>query len=176
MTAQLGVGQEPKGHAMQERESDFQQANSPVGPEDLDESWWSAVLTDEPLMEGQTEQDFSPVEEDILFEKHEQSKPLEDWDKVNLLYKNDEITTLKAVGFNRGGILVEGVEIHGFVPASHLIDLPVDIAKDEREAYFCSYLEREISLKVIECDPEKERINKWSSRDWMRKISLRSLP
>jgi len=68
MTAQLGVGQEPKGHAMQERESDFQQANSPVGPEDLDESWWSAVLADEPLLEGQLGQDFVPVEEEILNE------------------------------------------------------------------------------------------------------------
>jgi small subunit ribosomal protein S1 len=49
-------------------------------------------------------------------------------------------------------------DIHGFVPSSHLIDVPADIAEEDREHYFTNYIDRTISLKVIECEPEKERV------------------
>jgi len=80
------------------------------------------------------------------------------WDKVNWLYTNDEIITLKVIGFNRGGVLVEGEHIYGFVPASHLVQLCINATKHERERIFCNYLDQDVALKVIEFDPNKNRI------------------
>ena len=45
-----------------------------------------------------------------------------DWDKVRAIYDKDEIVRLEVNGFNRGGLLVEGEGIHGFVPVSHLTE------------------------------------------------------
>lgn len=158
MTAQLGVGKDRKGHVVSDHGEHLQEGEILVGPEDLDENWWAAVLADEPLVEEQTHQETPPVGEVSFLVEKDQSSSLVNWDKVNLLFKNDEIINLRVVSFNRGGILVEGVDVHGFVPASHLVDLPVNIREEDREQYFNSYLDRDILLKVIECDAEKERI------------------
>lgn len=158
MTAQFGVGKVRKGHLVPDQEEHVQQEHNLEGPEDLDENWWASVLDDEPQVEDLQVIPDHPVDEAPMHSELKQSPSLVDWEKVKTLYANDEIVTLLAVSFNRGGILVEGVDIHGFVPASHLIDLPVNIADDQREQYFSAYVDRDINLKVIECDPEKERI------------------
>ncbi len=158
MTAQLGVGKDHNNQQIKERDVDLQEENSPVGPEELDENWWASVLADEPLLDHQGTYDEPPFEDLSIRLDDEQPASMIKWDRVESLFKRDEVITLKVVGFNRGGILVEGIDVQGFVPASHLIDLPVNLSEEEREPYLTSYLDREISLKVIECDPEKERI------------------
>ncbi len=65
---------------------------------------------------------------------------------------------MNVVSHNYGGILVASEDCHGFVPISHLIDMLSELAEDDREQYLSSYLDRKVSLKVIECDPVKERI------------------
>lgn len=133
-------------------EDNRQQMSEPLEP---DEGWWAAVLADEPYIE-ETEFDDS-----VLVQKPpclDQTSSNVDWDKIQMLFNNDEIIHLNVVGYNRGGILVAEEDLHGFVPASHLIDVPANVSDDEREQYFTSYLDRKIALKVIECDPEKDRI------------------
>jgi small subunit ribosomal protein S1 len=77
---------------------------------------------------------------------------------VKDLYQQDQIVDLKVTGCNRGGLLVEGRELYGFVPFSHLIEMagPVDLA--EREKHLEAYVGRTLRLKVIECVPEDGRI------------------
>lgn len=127
-------------------------------PEVPDEGWWSAVLADEEQFG-----DFGDAEDEDDGDTQQPSKITAsqsevDWDKVSAIYSGDEIIDLKVIGLNRGGLLVADDEIHGFVPASHLIDVPANIAEEDREFYLSNYLERTIALKVIECDPEKERV------------------
>ena len=86
-------------------------------PENLDEGWWSAVLSDE---ESITE----PSRERVSNSAPQPAVTIVDWDQVQGLYERDEIITLKVQGFNRGGLLVQGEGIKGFVPVSHLIDMP----------------------------------------------------
>ena len=132
--------------------------NFGTGPIEPDESWWSAVLADEPFIIDQEEY----VEPEIGFHslpsQADQVNTNIDWGKVNKIFTKDEIIKLNVIGFNRGGVLVADGDVHGFVPASHLIDLPADLCDEEREHYLTSYLERKISLKVIECERKKERI------------------
>ncbi len=42
------------------------------------------------------------------------------WVQVKDLYQRDQIVDLKVSGCNRGGLLVEGENLYGFVPFSHL--------------------------------------------------------
>ncbi len=142
----------------EEREMNVQDNNGDLGlpPVEPDEGWWAAVLADEPMIENETE----IIDTIILPKKEKEDNPSSsvNWIKIKKVFSGDEIVNLNVVGFNRGGVLVAGEDIHGFVPASHLIDIPPDVIEDEREHYFTSYLDRNISLKIIECEPEKERI------------------
>lgn len=139
---------------------DIHKEGSPgeVEPLEPDEGWWAAVLADEQKIEGNEVfvQPLSDEKEPIvdLIKK----KPSVNWFRVRQIYANDEILQLKVVNYNRGGLLVSGDNIHGFVPASHLIDLPANHLEEDREQYLISYLGRTISLKVIECEQQKERI------------------
>jgi small subunit ribosomal protein S1 len=125
-----------------------------------DEAWWKAILADEPLMiedsRSERPEDIPNffIDEEICEEKGSGIN----WSKIKHTFAIDEIISMRVTGYNRGGLLLEKDDIAGFVPASHLIDLPPNITTAEREDYFVSYLDKEISVKVIECDPQKERV------------------
>jgi len=156
--ARLGKNWEDEGIRGQS-----QKADGLSGPLEPDEGWWAAVLADEPYVE-ELGDPVNPVElpyttgldEERI--ENPQQDPLVDWDKIERIFDRDEIVSLTVVGHNRGGILVSGEDMHGFVPASHLVDLPSELSDDSREIYLSDYLNREVELKVIECEKNKERV------------------
>jgi small subunit ribosomal protein S1 len=85
-------------------------------------------------------------------------KPSVNWDRARQIYEQDETVSLKVVDFNRGGLLVEGSDLHGFVPISHLVDIPSEQAEEERDQLLSKYIAGCLSLKVIECDPARGRV------------------
>ncbi len=115
-----------------------------------DEGWWASVLAEEESRAS------IPVVKNQKAE--EPGKPSSDWGKAALLYHQDEIVTLTVTGHNRGGVLVEGEGLNGFVPCSHLVELPYQSDDDCREDYLCAYLGRILRLKIIECIPEESRL------------------
>jgi len=124
----------------------------------VDDNWWDSVLADEqkftsphprPVLQVSVE----PEKSDIAVEV--QTEPV-DWDSVKQFYKNDRIIEMKVTGHNRGGLLVEGDGLAGFVPLSHLIDMAGK--EDDRDHSLEEYMGRELKVKVIECVPEDERI------------------
>jgi small subunit ribosomal protein S1 len=127
---------------------DDQFPNTPGEPPDLGDSWWKAALLE---AETQlTDQDCQPDDEFIDVDPRPQklAHPENDWDYVNSLYQRDEIIHLQVVGCNQGGLLVQGEKINGFVPCSHLLE--GNKKKD--------YLQKLVSLKVIEYDPDRCRV------------------
>jgi small subunit ribosomal protein S1 len=122
-----------------------------VGQEELDEGWWAAVLADE-------ESSQSEYFDSYTVSNQPNELLLVDWDRVKSIYENDEITTLQVYGFNRGGLLVQDEGIQGFVPVSHLVEMPCGIDEDERKASLSEYIGKTLSLKVIECEPSLDRI------------------
>jgi len=130
----------------------------PSVPEEPDEGWWVAALADEPLIGEPQPPEPLPFAPELKPCVSAEAHPIVNWEKIAALFKDDEIISLTAVNFNRGGVLVEGEQVRGFVPASHLVEIPTNIADEERELYLKGYLNREISLKVIEFEPEKERV------------------
>jgi small subunit ribosomal protein S1 len=65
---------------------------------------------------------------------------------------------MKVTGHNRGGLLVEGDGLNGFVPLSHLIELAGREDHDDRDASLETYQGKTLKVKIIECVPEDERI------------------
>jgi small subunit ribosomal protein S1 len=150
------------------------------GPALLDESWWAAVLAEEeeraiangrnassPQMEGgvvkpgpkqSTRQNLKPAAAN-----GGQKSASVNWTRAQDVYEEDETLCLEVVGHNRGGLLVDGDGLQGFVPLSHLVDLTIDKQDPENaeldlSPILASYVGRTLTLKVIECDPNRGRI------------------
>jgi len=122
-----------------------------------DEGWWAAILADEKNL--QEDEEFNETINCGDTRKTE-TKPAEalDWDFIQGVCDADEIIRLTVTSYNRGGILASGEGIQGFVPASHLINLPADCNESDREMCFEEYLGQQIAVKVIECEPVRERL------------------
>ncbi len=127
----------------------------------LDEGWWLSVMMDEGRFLIQT----SPRSTTGKLGDCQEAtgtlsvkKPKPNWDLVKDLYNRDQIVDLVVNGHNRGGLLVEGNGVCGFVPFSHLIDQAGKVDQIERDHILESYTGRLLHLKVIECMPEEERV------------------
>lgn len=125
----------------------------------IDEGWWASVLAEEGrntpsplprLLGNKPEAESKPAAGDS------ESAAVANWDQVKDMYMRDQIVTLSVTGHNRGGLLVEGNGLYGFVPFSHLVGM--NEKEEKRDFDLAAYLGRSLSLKVIECVPEDERV------------------
>jgi small subunit ribosomal protein S1 len=122
------------------------------GPPPIDESWWTAILAEDGKSNSKETKQSPPAQ-------NKETRPLNvDWDYARQIYERDETVNLLVTGYNRGGLLVEGGDMQGFVPISHLVNLPCEQTEEEREHLLGRYLESTLVLKVIECDPSRGRV------------------
>jgi small subunit ribosomal protein S1 len=127
----------------------------------LDDGWWASVLAEEsryapPSPVRQVSK--SEVRGEALVSAPAQVKQSADWNQVKELYLRDQIVDLNVTGYNRGGLLVEGNNLYGFVPFSHLVELAGKNEISQREHDLEAFVGRTLRLKVIECVPEDGRI------------------
>ena len=131
-------------------------------PPEFDESWWTALLADEDKYNRQGTKELKHPEE--IDDQPRQgikrgSKTGEiDWQMAQEIFEQDQVVTLNITGFNRGGLLVGGSGLHGFVPISHLLEVTCLTDDAEKESILSSYVGRSVAFKVIECDPERGRV------------------
>jgi small subunit ribosomal protein S1 len=124
------------------------------GPPPLDENWWRALLADE-------EKAWSIVGKQTPYsaEAKKEHRVVDiDWEHARQIYAEDDLIELQVTSYNRGGLLVEGEALHGFVPISHLVDLTDIENEEDREQFLAAYVGRTMQLKVIECDAERGRV------------------
>lgn len=124
-------------------------AHEPASPGTPSESWWSSVLGEE---SGSRR---SPSAESAAAERPQVAC---DWAAARELYEADGIAELTVTGVNRGGLLVEGDNIRGFIPLSHLIGVPSITSDEERQTVMYRKIGQPIRAKIIEFDPEKGRV------------------
>lgn len=117
---------------------------------DMDEGWWASILADEEA--------YATPQKNAAPKSASSGLVTVDWQRVQTLYENDEVVSLQVYGYNRGGVLVQGEGIQGFVPVSHLVDMPCNAGEEERRQVLNDYVGRILDLKVIECEPSQERI------------------
>jgi small subunit ribosomal protein S1 len=137
-------------------------------PAPVDDGWWNSVLAEEerhntsvpprPITAGaERSRNIERSTERVEKRVEAQDKPSTDWPHIQQLFHGDEIVSLTVTGFNRGGLLVEGNGLSGFVPFSHLVELAGSEPAD-RDKALGVYVGRSLSLKVIECVPEDGRV------------------
>ena len=124
----------------------------------VDEEWWDSLLAEDerhtPPAPKAPKVSKAPDKPEP--EREAEQKP--NWGEVRDLYHQDQIVQLEVTGFNRGGVLVEGDGLYGFVPYSHLVDMSSETGGNHRDAELNSYVGRTLNLKVIECAPEDGRV------------------
>jgi small subunit ribosomal protein S1 len=130
--------------------------------EDRDEGWWESVLADEErfsiVHRSRVPAPSAPAATRVVSKlEHETELPPPDWAYAETVYKQDQIISLCVSGYNRGGLLVEGELLHGFVPYSHLVEMTCQ-SDVERDNFLATYMGKELRLKVIECVPEEGRV------------------
>lgn len=113
------------------------------------------------LREGQTVDVVvakQPEDDSVFLLSIADAQQKRDWSTAEKLLTSGEITTRKVVGFNKGGLTVEFNHLRGFVPASHVIDMPRNLNEDQRRDEFEGHVGHEMRLKVIEVDSKRRRL------------------
>lgn len=137
-------------------------------PPPTDEGYWAALMKED--NRGDEEKPVQEEKEDVWagvqgldFETsfangHSQSASQHDWQRARTVFDQDQTVELEVIGHNRGGLLVVWDDLRGFVPASQLVDFPVDIDEDDRMDALARREGERLLLRIIELDETKNRL------------------
>ena len=81
-----------------------------------------------------------------------------DWVEAQSLLESGESTMHKVIGYNKGGLTVEFNSLRGFVPASHVVDMPRNLTEEQRRTEFEARIDEVMRLKVIEVERRRRRL------------------
>jgi small subunit ribosomal protein S1 len=87
-----------------------------------------------------------------------QARESDDWLEAKRLLENDVIIEASPTSFNRGGMIVPFGRLRGFVPASHLSDLPRGLDENEKAVHLEKLVGEVLPFKVLEVDPQRHRL------------------
>jgi small subunit ribosomal protein S1 len=96
-----------------------------------------------------------------------QAQQTEDWKRAEEMMTNDGVWEGVVADANRGGLIVPFGNLRGFVPASHVLDLPRGLNEDERKIRMTKMIGQKINMKVIEVNRKRRRLV-FSQRDAQR--------
>ncbi len=126
----------------------------------VDESWWQSVLAEDENRHSnhytKETRPYSTINHRAGAPSNEEEAGLLDWGRAFELFEQDEVVSMVVKGYNRGGVLVSGAGLQGFVPISHLVEVPCQ--DTDTEIWLEKFVDRTLDLKVIECDQERGRV------------------
>jgi small subunit ribosomal protein S1 len=93
-----------------------------------------------------------------------QAQQTEDWKRAEELMATEGVWDGVVAEANRGGLIVPFGNLRGFVPASHVLDLPRGLSEDDRKLRMMRLVGQSISMKVIEVNRKRRRLV-FSQRD-----------
>jgi small subunit ribosomal protein S1 len=96
-----------------------------------------------------------------------QAQQSEDWKRAEELLASDGICEGVVTDANKGGLIVPFGNLRGFVPASHVVDLPRSMNEDDRKTYMTGLIGQTVTMKVIEVNRQRRRLV-FSQRDAQR--------
>lgn len=133
-------------------------------PLGLDEGYWSALLEQGEHAVGGSPSDWGdngsggPNPSGESGSGRDEQASQNDWRTAQETYQHDQAIELYVTGYNRGGLLVSWNSLRGFVPASQLVDFPVDVEEYARRAMLSRYVGRSLRLRIIELDVMANRL------------------
>lgn len=141
--------------------------------EPLDESYWQALLREEPWEAlskgGDTEEEFNAPTQGVaskgMADPHLEagSEGIWDqeqacWEELKRCFEAGEILELEVIGYNRGGVLTDCQSLQGFVPASQLVEFRPPSSEEDRSNQLKELVGRKLRFKIIELDPDRNRL------------------
>jgi small subunit ribosomal protein S1 len=87
-----------------------------------------------------------------------QARESGDWLRAQSLLESEAVVEAIVGGYNRGGLIIPFGRLRGFVPASHITDLPRGLDDDGQAEYMSQLVDKPLPLKVIEVDPRRRRL------------------
>ncbi len=87
-----------------------------------------------------------------------QARQNEDWIRAEELMNDETLWTGEITDINKGGVIVSFGHLRGFVPASHVLDLPRGLKEEERLAHLQELVGKAITVKVIEVNRKRRRL------------------
>jgi small subunit ribosomal protein S1 len=138
-------------------------ANTPQPP--ANEAFWSALFSQEPVAAP-----VNPIETELFWDEQDmpnldeqritaEDAPTENsWQLARELFDSDATIETRAIGFNKGGLLVQWHGLQGFVPASQLIDFPPCRHEADRARALQRRQHKLLRLKIIELNAEQNRL------------------
>lgn len=108
-----------------------------------------------------------------------QARLEKDWLRAQKLFEKGELWEGQITGYNRGGLIVPFGEIRGFLPISHIENLPRRLTHDQRMAELAKMVGQRVRLKIIEVDryrsrlvfSEREALRQWREEQKERLLS-----
>ena len=93
-----------------------------------------------------------------------QARQNEDWKQAEVIMNEDDVWRGVITDANKGGLIMPFGHLRGFIPASHVVDLPRGLNEDDRLNYLQELVNQEIAVKVIEVNRKRRRLV-FSQRD-----------
>jgi small subunit ribosomal protein S1 len=133
----------------------------------MDEGYWAALMQESETTKENTPAERKPDVWDQFDTAHEASPFAEmvdtaglqhDWTLAQEADDADDAVELEVTGFNRGGLLVSWNSLRGFVPASQLVDFPVDVDESIRQGSLAERVGKRLLLRIIELEPSQNRL------------------
>lgn len=87
-----------------------------------------------------------------------QARQSEDWNKAEELLENGDTLEGIVTDANRGGLIIPFGNLRGFVPASHVVDVPRGLNENDRKGAMSSLIGRKVTVKVIEVNRKRRRL------------------
>ena len=81
-----------------------------------------------------------------------------DWKRAEDMMNSETLWTGEIADINKGGVIVSFGHLRGFVPASHVLDLPRGLKEEERILRLQDMVGNEITVKVIEVNRKRRRL------------------
>lgn len=81
-----------------------------------------------------------------------------DWERAEKLLESSDVVEAKVVGYNKGGLLATFGRIRGFIPQSHVAEIPRSAAGDQLREAKNDMIGEPLSVKVIEVNRERNRL------------------
>jgi small subunit ribosomal protein S1 len=118
---------------------------------DVDEGYWQALLQD-----SEANVPADSIERNgtaVRLNGSGAVRPVDQlWEAARKACDCDDVLDVHVTGFNRGGVLVDWSGLHGFVPASHILNMPNVTDDTQRRAEFEKRVGQTVKGKIIELD------------------------
>ncbi len=81
-----------------------------------------------------------------------------DWQRAEDLLESGEVIEATIVGYNKGGLLAGFGRIRGFIPQSHVMDIPRGASGDKLRQLKQEMVGRKLNVKVVEVNRQRNRL------------------